>query len=198
MGKRLEGKRVAFVVTDGFEQSELTGPLEALRREGAACDVISPKDEKVRGWQHHDWGDEIDVDVPLREADPGAYDALVLPGGQMNPDVLRTIPAVLTFVREFFEAGKIVGAICHGPWTLIDAGCASGRTLTSWPSLRTDLSNAGANWVDAEVVVDDGLVSSRNPGDIPAFSDTLIEEISRERGAAPRVPRSERGEARPG
>jgi protease I len=177
MGTKLEGKKVAFVVTDGFEQVELTEPLKALEDEGAECDVVSPKEGKVRGWKFVDWGDEIDVDVSLNEADASTYDALVLPGGVINPDKLRIIPEVLAFVRKFFDAGKPVGAICHGPWTLIDAGCVEDRTVTSWPSVRTDLVNAGANWVDEEVVCDNGLVTSRKPDDIPAFSRKLVEEI---------------------
>ncbi|MBX3192810.1 MAG: type 1 glutamine amidotransferase [Labilithrix sp.] len=177
MGTKLEGKKVAFVVTDGFEQHELTGPLKALADEGADCDVISPKDGKVKGWKLGDWGDEIEVDVNLKDADASTYDALVLPGGVINPDKLRVMPEVIVFVRKFFDAGKPVGAICHGPWTLIDAGVVEGRTMTSWPSVRTDLVNAGAKWVDAEVVCDDGLVTSRKPEDVPAFSRKLAEEI---------------------
>ncbi len=178
MGTKLEGKKVAFVVTDGFEQTELTGPLRALEEEGADCDVISPKEGKVKGWQHGNWADEIAVDVVLKDADASSYDALVLPGGVMNPDKLRIIPEVLAFVRKVFDAGKPVGAICHGPWTLIDAGCVEDRTMTSWPSVRTDLVNAGAKWVDEEVVCDEGLVTSRKPDDLPAFSRKVIEEIA--------------------
>jgi protease I len=178
MGTMITGKKVALLVTDGFEQVELTGPREALEAAGADCDVISPKDGKVKGWKHDHWGDEIGVDVALKGADPSRYDALVLPGGQMNPDVLRGMPEVQAFVRHFFESGKPVGAICHGPWSLIDAGVVEGRTVTSWPSVSTDLKNAGATWVDQEVVVDKGLVTSRKPDDIPAFNAKLIEEIA--------------------
>jgi protease I len=177
MANKLEGKRVAFVVTDGFEQVELTGPKEALEKEGALCEIVAPKD-KVKGWKHVEWGDEMEVDQTLATAKADAYDALVLPGGVMSPDKLRVMPEVLAFVRGFFDAGKPVGAICHGPWTLIDAGVIEGRNVTSWPTLKTDLVNAGARWVDEEVVVDEGLVTSRKPGDIPAFAKKLVEEIS--------------------
>jgi protease I len=178
MGTKLEGKRVVFLVTDGFEQVELTGPKEALEKEGAECKIASPKDGKVKGWQHVKWGDEFGVDLPLDQAKVEDFDALVLPGGQMNPDVLRMNPKVQELVRGFVDAGKPVGAICHGPWILIDAGVAKGRRLTSWESIRTDLRNAGAEVVDEECVVDNGLITSRKPDDIPAFSEKLIEEIA--------------------
>ncbi len=184
MGTKLEGKRIAFLATDGFEQSELLEPLKGLEEEGAECDVVSPKEGKIRGWKHGNWGDSVDVDVKLAEADADAYDALVLPGGVINPDKLRVIPEALAFVRKFFDAGKPIGAICHGPWTLIDAGCVEGKTMTSWPSVRTDLVNAGARWVDEEVVTDEGLVTSRKPDDIPAFTKKLIEEIAEGHGEA--------------
>lgn len=194
MGTKLEGKKVAIVATDGVEQVELTAPKEALEAEGAECDVIAPKAGKIKGWQHVKWGDEIDVDVDIGHADASRYDALVLPGGAMNPDKLRVIPEVQAFVRAFFDAGKPVGAICHGPWTLIDAGVADGKTMTSWPTLRTDLENAGVRWVDKEVVVDDGLVTSRKPDDLPAFNRKLIEEICE---GAHGEARAERSGARP-
>ncbi|MBX3200667.1 MAG: type 1 glutamine amidotransferase [Labilithrix sp.] len=178
MGKKLEGKRVAFLVTDGFEQEELTGPKRALEDEGARCDIVSPKDGKVKGWKHVKWGDEFEVDQPLGQAKPDDFDSLVLPGGQINPDVLRADKDVQRFVRAFFDAGKPVGAICHGPWILIDAGVVEGKRVTSWESIRTDLRNAGADVVDEECVVDDGLVTSRKPDDIPAFSRKLVEEIA--------------------
>lgn len=178
MANKLQGKTVAFLVTDGFEQVELTGPREMLEKEGATCKIVSPKEGKVKGWQHVKWGDELDVDVPLGQANADDYDALVLPGGQINPDVLRNKPEVQRFVRSFFDAGKVVGAICHGPWILIDAGVVDGRRVTSWYSIRTDLRNAGAEVVDEEVVVDEGLITSRKPDDVPAFSRKLIEEIS--------------------
>lgn len=178
MGSKLEGKKVAILATDGFEQVELTEPLKALRAAGAECDVVAPKAGKIRGFKFTDWGDEVDVDVTLEDADPDAYDALVLPGGVINPDRLRIMPEAVSFVRRFFEAKKPVGAICHGPWTLINAECVDGRTMTSWPSVRVDLVNAGASWVDEEVVVDNGLVTSRKPDDLPAFIGKLIEEIA--------------------
>ncbi|HEX7081644.1 MAG TPA: type 1 glutamine amidotransferase domain-containing protein [Gammaproteobacteria bacterium] len=178
MTESLKGKRVAMLVENGFEQSELTEPRKALLDAGAEVDVVSPVRGKVKGWNHTDWGDEVPVDVALDAADAARYDALVLPGGVMNPDKLRTSTAAVEFVQAFFRAGKPVAAICHGPWTLIEAGAVKGRTMTSWPSLRTDLRNAGANWVDREVVVDDGLITSRNPGDLPAFNRTMIEEFA--------------------
>lgn len=187
MSKKLEGKRIAILVTDGFEQVELTGPKQALEAEGATCQIVSPKDGKVKGWQHVKWGDEFAVDVPLEGAKADDFDALVLPGGQINPDVLRMNPSVQTFVRGFFEAGKTIGAICHGPWVLIDAGVAKGKKLTSWESIRTDLRNAGAEVVDEEVVVDGNIVTSRKPDDIPAFSSALIEEIA---GVPPQTARA--------
>jgi protease I len=195
MANKLEGKKIAILATDGFEQSELMGPMKALEQEGATCEIVSPKDETVRGWQHVNWGEELDVDVPLAEAKPEEYDALVLPGGQMNPDVLRGMPAVQRFVRAFIDAGKTVGAICHAPWILIDAGVVNGKRLTSWPSIRIDLRNAGANVVDEPCVVDGNIVTSRKPGDIPAFSAKLIEMIARERVAEAGEPK--RGPDRP-
>lgn len=184
---KLEGKKIAFVVCDGFEQVELTGPKERLEALGATCEIVSPKEGKVKGWKHVEWGDELEVDVPLAEADEGDYDAVVLPGGAMNPDKLRVIPEAQRFVRAFAEAGKPVAAICHGPWTLIDAGLVSGKRVTSWPTLKTDLVNAGADWVDEEVVVDDGFITSRKPDDIPAFSDKIAEELLEPRHGSARV-----------
>lgn len=178
MSEKLDGKKIAILVTDGFEQSELTGPREALEKAGAKCLVVSPKDGKVKGWKHTDWGDEIAVDLPLKNAKAEDFDALVLPGGQMNPDVLRGMPEVQALVKGFYDAGKPIGAICHGPWSLINAGIVKGKTMTSWPSVKTDLINAGAEWVDKEVVVDKGLVTSRKPDDIPAFSAKLIEQVA--------------------
>lgn len=179
----LEGKRVAILVTDGFEQVELTGPRDALREAGAATSVVSPRPGKVRAWKSKDWGEEFAVDQDVHAADAAEYDALLLPGGVMNPDHLRMNKSATRFVKAFFDAGKPVAAICHGPWTLIDAGVAKGRRMTSWPSLQTDLRNAGAEWVDEEVVVDRGLVTSRKPDDIPAFNRKLIEEIAEGRHA---------------
>jgi protease I len=180
MTQHLQGKTVALLVEHGFEQVELTSPREALEQAGASTHIVSPQSPKVKGWQHTQWGDELSVDVTLAEADPARYDALVLPGGVMNPDNLRTNPQALEFVRAFFAAGKPVGAICHGAWTLIDAGVIHGRTITSYSSIKTDLDNAGAHWVDEEVVRDNGLVSSRNPNDLPAFNGALVEEFARE------------------
>jgi protease I len=175
---RLQGKKVAILVTDGFEQGEMTEPRKALEEAGAGTDLISPKQGQVRGWKMTDWGDSFPVDVALDQANPEDYDALVLPGGVANPDKLRMNDKAVAFVRAFFVAGKPVAAICHGPWTLIEADVVQGRTMTSWPSLKTDLKNAGANWVDQTVVTDNGLVTSRKPDDIPAFNRKMIEEFA--------------------
>lgn len=178
MQKNLNGKKVAILVENGFEQEELTKPREALIQSGAQALIVSPVEGKVRGWNHKEWGDEFPVDIPLSQANSGDFDALLLPGGVMNPDRLRMNTAAVAFVKEFFAANKPVASICHGPWILIDAGVLNGRTVTSWPSLREDLKNAGARWVDSEVVVDNGLVTSRKPADIPAFNEKMIEEFS--------------------
>lgn len=171
----LNGRRVAILATDGFEQAELLEPREALREAGADAQVVSPKDDSIRGWDGDDWGDEVDVDVPLGAARADDFDALLLPGGVMNPDNLRKDEDAVRFVRSFFDADKQVAAICHGPWLLAEADVLSGRKLTSYSSIRTDLENAGANWVDEEVVTDRNLVTSRNPDDIPAFNRAMIE-----------------------
>ncbi len=178
MPQELQSKKVAILVTDGFEQAEMTEPKKALEQAGAQTHIVSPKDDQVQGWNHFDKADFFPVDVPLDDANAGDYDALLLPGGVANPDQLRVNPKAVQFVKSFFEAGKPVAAICHGPWTLIEAGVVKGRTITSWPSLKTDLQNAGASWVDQEVVVDQGLVTSRNPHDIPAFNRKTIEEFA--------------------
>lgn len=178
MTDTLSGKKVAVLVENGFEQVEMTEPREALEDAGAGTDLISPEQGKVKGWQHDKWGDSFDVDVPMDQADPDDYDALLLPGGVMSPDKLRMNEKAVQFVRAFVEAGKPIAAICHGPWTLINAGGVSGRTMTSWPSLQADLQNAGANWVDREVVTDQGLVTSRKPADIPAFNRKMVEEFA--------------------
>lgn len=178
MAGQLQGKHVAILVADGFEQVELTSPRTALETAGARTYLISPNKDTVKGWEHTDWGNTFAVDRPLEEADADNYDALLLPGGVMNPDTLRRNEDALAFVRAFFEAGKPVAAICHGPWTLIDAGVVGGRTLTSYPSIQTDLKNANAHWVDEEVVVDNGLVTSRQPDDLPAFNRKLVEEVA--------------------
>lgn len=174
----LNGKKVAILVEDGFEQIELTSPKQALEEAGAKTQIISPKRGKVKGWEHTKWGQEFPVDVEIAQANANDYDALLLPGGVMNPDKLRTNKQAVQFVRSFFDQGKPVAAICHGPWTLIEAGVVKGRKMTSYPSIQTDLKNAGANWVDQEVVVDKGLVTSRNPDDLPAFNRKLVEEVS--------------------
>jgi protease I len=171
-------KRVAILATHGFEQSELVEPLETLRGAGFRVDVVSPEDGKIKGWKGKDWGDEVPVDVRLADAKPADYDALVLPGGVINPDKLRMDKAAVEFVRGFDTAGKPLAAICHGPWLLAEAGVAKGRTLTSWPSIRTDLENAGGTWRDQEVVCDGHLITSRKPDDIPAFSQAVIEALS--------------------
>jgi protease I len=177
MSHELEGKRVAILVADGFEQIEMTKPRQALDDAGAMTELVSPVRGEVQGWNHHDKGDRFRVDAALESAKPNAYDALLLPGGVLNPDHLRTIPKAVEFVKSFFQEQKPVAAICHGPWLLAEAGVVRGRTLTSWPSLKTDLSNAGAKWVDEPVVADNGLVTSRKPDDIPAFNRKMIEEF---------------------
>jgi protease I len=179
----LTGKKVAILVADGFEQVEMTEPRRALEDAGARTSIVSPAQGCVQGWKHFDKADQFPVDVKLDDADPQEFDALLMPGGVANPDQLRMIPEAVDFVREFFEAGKPVAAICHGLWPLIDAGVVGGRTVTSWPSLKTDLSNAGARWVDQEVVTDNGLVTSRKPDDIPAFNRKMIEEFAEGRHA---------------
>jgi protease I len=175
MSTKLAGKRIAILATDGVEQVELTEPRKALDAAGAKTEVVSPAKGKLQAWRHLEKGEQIPVDVELDSADPNNYDALVLPGGVANPDQLRMIPKAVRFVRSFFDEGKPVGAICHAPWMLVEADVVRGRSLTSWPSLHTDLKNAGAQWVDREVVEDNGLVTSRKPDDIPAFSKKLIE-----------------------
>jgi protease I len=175
---KLDGKRVAILVADGFEQVEMVAPRKALQEAGAETMIVSPADDEVQGWNHYDKADRFQVDVPLEQADVQDFDALLLPGGVANPDQLRMNPKAVDFARRFVESGKPIGVICHGPWTLIEAGAVKGRKMTSWPSLKSDLQNAGADWVDQEVVVDRGLVSSRNPGDIPAFNRKVIEEFA--------------------
>jgi protease I len=178
MAEELKGKKIAILVDHGFEQSELLEPKKALEQAGAAVDVVSPQASEVKGWQHTDWGQKVRVDRELATARPADYDGLVLPGGVMNPDRLRANPQAVGFVREFVTANKPIAAICHGPWTLIETGAVKGRRVTSWPSLKTDLTNAGASWVDEQVVVDRGLVTSRKPDDIPAFNRKMIEEFA--------------------
>jgi protease I len=184
--RKLKGKRVAILVEDGFEQVELTEPRAALEEAGARAEIVSPVSGKVKGWNHTKWGQEFSVDRSLEQAHPDDYDALLLPGGVMNPDKLRRNEKALGFVRAFFKAGKPVAAICHAPWTLIDAGVAFGRRLTSFESIQSDLKNAGARWVDQEVVVDNGLVTSRKPSDISAFNAKMIEEFAEGRHVSQR------------
>jgi protease I len=178
MAADIQGKRIAILATVGVEQVELVGPKKALESAGATAEVVSPESGKIRAWDMKDWGTEIPVDKTLSEANPDHYDALMLPGGVMSPDRLRANNDAVKFVRHFVETDKPIAAICHGPWTLIEAGGVRGRRMTSWPSLRTDLANAGAEWVDEEVVTDHGLVTSRKPDDIPAFINKMIEEFA--------------------
>jgi protease I len=178
MAQSLAGKKVAFLAADMFEQVELTGPWKALEQAGAELELVSLREGEIQGFNHYDKADKFKVDRTVEEANASEYDSLVLPGGVGNPDTLRLDENAVRFVRDFFEQGKPVGAICHAPWTLIEAGVVRDRTLTSWPSLTTDLRNAGANRVDQEVVVDEGLVTSRKPDDIPAFNKKLIEEFA--------------------
>lgn len=177
MAQELKGKKVAILVTKGFEQSELIEPRKALDAVGADTKIISPEKGKVRGWDHTEWGLEIPVDIELNSANPDDFDALLLPGGVMNPDKLRMDQKAVRFVKSFFEAGKPVAAICHGPWLLVEAGVVRGRKLTSYESIKTDIKNAGGDWRDEEVIVDRGLVTSRKPDDIPAFNEKMIEEF---------------------
>ncbi|KQM17351.1 type 1 glutamine amidotransferase domain-containing protein [Novosphingobium sp. Leaf2] len=169
--------RVLIIATNGFEQSELTGPRDALNEAGIETVVASPEAGEIKGWQHTDWGDPVKVDKTLDQVNADEFDAIVLPGGQMNPDVLRMDETAVGLVKSFFDAGKPVAAICHGPWLLAEADIVRGRTVTSWPSIRTDLRNAGANVVDEEVSVDGNLITSRKPDDIPAFSKAIITAI---------------------
>jgi len=176
--ERLQGRKVAVLATDGFEQVELEKPVEALRQAGAEVEIVAPHGGEIQGFQHHDKGRKVAVDRELSQANAADYDAIVLPGGVINPDQLRLEPKAIDFVRSFAQAGKPIAAICHGPWTLINAEAVEGKRMTSWPSLETDLKNAGAEWVDQEVVVDDGLVTSRKPDDLPAFCTKMIEEFA--------------------
>ncbi|BCJ52799.1 protease [Actinoplanes sp. NBRC 14428] len=178
MATSIKGKRVAFLATDGVEEVEYTQPRKAVEDAGGRAELVSIKSGEIQAVNHMDKAGTYPVDKQVKDADAGEYDALVLPGGVANPDFLRVDPEAIRFVRDFFTAGKPVAAICHGPWTLVEAGVVDGRTLTSWPSLRTDLANAGATWVDEEVFVDQGLVTSRNPDDLPAFCDKMLEEIA--------------------
>jgi protease I len=178
MAQDLKGKKIAILATDGFEQVELTEPKKALEQAGAATHVISLKPGKIKGWKFTEWGDSVAVDKTLDEVKVSEYDLLVLPGGVQNPDKLRVDEHAVAFVQEFAQSGKPVGAICHASWTLIEAGVVKGKTLTSWPSLHTDLKNAGAHWVDQEVVVDGNFITSRKPDDLPAFNQHLIAALA--------------------
>jgi protease I len=178
MPNELQGKRIAILATDGVEQVELTEPRKALEAAGAKTELISPAKGEVQAWKHMDKGDKIRVDVELDKANPADYDALLLPGGVANPDQLRMLPKAVHFVKTFIELDKPVAAICHAPWLLVEANAVRGRTVTSWPSLETDLKNAGAKWVDREVVEDENLVTSRKPDDIPAFNKKIVEVFS--------------------
>lgn len=179
MSQELHGKNIVMIATDGFEQSELMKPKEILEKAGAKVTVLSVEQtpERIKGWNHTDWGESVHVDGLVRDAAPGSFDALVLPGGVMNPDKLRQDKAVVSFVQKFVQSGKTVAAICHGPWTLIEAGVVGGKTMTSWPSVSTDLKNAGAKWVDKEVAIDGNLITSRKPDDIEAFAKAIIKAV---------------------
>jgi protease I len=173
--------KVAILVADGFEQVELTEPRKALDAAGADTSIVSLKPGQARAWKFTEWGEEFPVDITVERADPASFEALLLPGGVINPDTLRMVPQAVSFVRHFFDASKPVASICHGPWTIIEAGAACGRRMTSWPSVRTDLRNAGAEWVDDEAVVDRNLVTSRGPQDIPAFNRAMVGLFSKGR-----------------
>ena len=175
MSGELKGRKIAILATDGFEQVELTDPKKNVEAAGASTEVLSVKDGQIKGWKFTDWGDSVRVDKQVSKANVDDYDALILPGGQINPDKLRMEKPAVDFVRKFVESGKPVAAICHGPWMLVEAGVVKGKTVTSWPSIHTDIINAGAKWVDKEVVEDGNIITSRKPDDIPAFSKKLIE-----------------------
>lgn len=177
MNGQLSGKRVAILATDGFEQTELMGPKQAIEEAGATTVVVSPTAGEIKGWKDKQWADSLAVDQTLDESSAEDFDALLIPGGLMNPDRLRMDPKAVAFVKAFAESGKPIGAICHGPWVLIEAGAVRDRKMTSWPAIKTDLINAGAEWVDEEVVTDQGIVTSRKPEDVPAFAKKMIEEI---------------------
>jgi len=176
--QKLKQKHVAILAADGFEQAELEEPMHALKDAGAQVSIVSPKTGKIQGMHHADKGDQFKVDLQLDKANCDDFDALLIPGGLMNPDELRSTPAAVEFAKSFAEAGKPIAAICHGPWVLIEAGLVKGRRLTSWPAIQSDIKNAGGQWVDEEVVVDNGLVTSRKPDDIPAFNAKVIEEFA--------------------
>lgn len=178
MSTQLENKKIAILLTDGFEEVELTEPLKALQDASAATHIIAPGSDSIRAWDHTDWSKDYDADIKLEDADPNNYDGLFLPGGVMNPDKLRMNQKAIDFTKHFMQTGKPIAAICHGPWLLVETQELDGRRMTSYPSLRTDLINAGANWVDEEVVTDRGLTTSRSPDDIPAFNRKMVEEFA--------------------
>ena len=180
---QLNGKKIAILATHGFEQSELEVPRDRLKQAGAAVDIVSLKAGEIKGWDMKDWGRPVKVDKTLDQASPADYDAIILPGGQIKPDLLRVEPAALKFIKDIFDAKKIVAAVCHAPWLLIETGIAKGRRMTSYKSIKTDVANAGAKWEDSEVVVDQGVITSRNPGDLEAFSKKIIEEVNEGRHA---------------
>ena len=180
---QLNGKKIAILATHCFEQSELEVPRDRLKQAGAAVDIVSLKAGEIKGWDMKDWGRPVKVDKTLDQASPADYDAIILPGGQINPDLLRVEPAALKFIKDIFDAKKIVAAVCHAPWLLIETGIAKGRRMTSYKSIKTDVANAGAKWYDSEVVVDQGVITSRNPGDLEAFSKKIIEEVNEGRHA---------------
>lgn len=199
MDANLSGMRIAILVTDGFEQTEFTGPRDALSKQGASTTVISSQKGKVQGFNHHDKGDRFDVDLTFSEANPDDFDAVLLPGGVINGDQMRVIPEAQRFVQRIDEAGKPIFVICHGGWVLVSAGLVEGRTMTSWPTLQDDIRNAGGHWVDQEVMVDGNWVSSRKPGDIPAFNRKMIDLLhQRQAGGAPSVRSGQKGIGLPG
>jgi len=174
---RISKARIAILATDGYERSELMEPLEGLKAEGAEVEILSIKPGSIKSWDKTDWGDSVDVDREVSEASVGDYDALVIPGGQINPDLLRLRPEAVKFVRQFAESGKPLAAICHGPWLLVEADVVRGHDVTSYPSIRTDVTNAGGKWQDSEVVVDEAIITSRSPDDLPAFIGKIVEEV---------------------
>jgi protease I len=177
MPGQLDGKRILILATHGFEQSELEVPRDRLKAAGAQVDVVSPEKGEIKGWDMKDWGRPVKVDKPLSDAREGDYDAIVLPGGQINPDLLRINPDALKLIKAFYDAGKTVAAVCHAPWLLVETGLAKGRKMTSYKSIKTDVINAGAKWEDSSVVTDNGVITSRNPGDLEDFSKKIIEEV---------------------